>query len=369
MKTILFLIPTLGGGGAEKVLVNLVNHLNRKKYHIEIITLFRDNKNLKFLRDDIRVTSVFRKQFKGNRIVFKFFSPRFLYNRIIKNRYDIVVSYLEGPGERIVSGCPYPDSKLVNWIHVERHTKAIAAVSYRNENEFEKCLGKFNCSVAVSETVKADTEKLVSTNQNIKTLYNTLDVKNIKTSSLRPSGINFDNHTINIFSVGRLTPQKGFDRLIKVCAQLINDGFKLNLYLLGSGELQNDLQQIARELEIDKFVHLLGFHANPYKYLKHADLFVCSSRSEGFSTAVSEALILGIPVVSTNCSGATELLGENNEFGIVINNSCDGVYEGVKKMISNPATLQYYREAAKKRGEKFSTMATVRAVENMFDSL
>lgn len=75
----------------------------------------------------------------------------------------------------------------------------------------------------------------------------------------------------------------------------------------------------------------LGYRDNPYKYVKKADLYVCSSRREGFSTAVTEALIVGTPVVSTNCSGAYELLGKNNEYGIVTENNEDALYEGIKK--------------------------------------
>lgn len=103
--------------------------------------------------------------------------------------------------------------------------------------------------------------------------------------------------------------------------------------------------------------------------MKKCDLFVCASLAEGFSTAVTEALIVGTPVVSTNCSGAYELLGENNEYGIVTENNEDALYEGIEKILTEENLLQHYKEQARVRGQRFSTEKTVKAVENMLESL
>lgn len=369
MKTVLFVIPTLGGGGAEKVLVNLVNNLDKAKYDIEILTLFKNDTNLKFLNNDIRVTSCLKKQFKGNRIIFKLFSPKFLYKRLIYKRYDIVVSYLEGPGERIVSGCPFTDSKLVNWIHVEQHTLDVAASSYRSAKEFKDCLDKFDCTVAVSDTVKQDFENITHVSHDFKVIYNTLEVDKIRKLAQEDVNIKFEPNSVNVFSIGRLTKAKGFDRLIRAHARLRGEGYNINLYILGNGELLDELKNLAKDLNVSDSVQFLGFHSNPYKFINHANLFVCSSRREGFSTAVSEALILGVPVVSTNCSGTHELLGNGNEYGIIVENSYEGVYSGMKKILSDSDMLSHYKIASEIRGKKFSTEATVKSVEDLFDSL
>ena len=103
--------------------------------------------------------------------------------------------------------------------------------------------------------------------------------------------------------------------------------------------------------------------------MKNCDLYVCSSRSEGFSTSVTESLIVGTPVVTTLCSGMKEMLGENNEYGIVTENDEDALYEGIKKMLTTEGLLEYYSEKALERGKKFSTEKTVKAVENMLLNL
>lgn len=369
MKSVLFVIPTLGGGGAEKVLVNLVNHLDRSKYKIEIVTLFKNDTNRQFLSTDIPVHSCFGKQFRGNTVLLKLLSAKQLYKIVVGRKYDIVVSYLEGPGERAVSGCPYPETKLVNWVHVEQKTLTTASHSYRSVKEFRKALDRFDLTLTVSETVKEDYLSFAELNHPIKVVYNTLEVDDIREKGREEPNIVFDEKCLNLISVGRLTEAKGFDRLIKVHASLRSDGFNNCLYILGEGELRKTLESLADSLGLADSVHFLGFHANPYRYVSRADLFVCSSRREGFSTAVSEALLLGVPVVSTRCSGAEELLGKNNEYGIVVDNTEEGIYAGVKAMIADKAMLNRYREAAKMRSTQFCTETTVGAVEEIFDSL
>ncbi len=105
-------------GGAEKVLVNLVNNLDKNKYDITLQTIFDVGVNKQYINKDIKYKYVFKKLFRGSSTIFKLFSPKFLYKHLIKDEYDIVVSYLEGPTARIISGCPY-ESKKVSWIHIE----------------------------------------------------------------------------------------------------------------------------------------------------------------------------------------------------------------------------------------------------------
>ena len=98
-------------------------------------------------------------------------------------------------------------------------------------------------------------------------------------------------------------------------------------------------------------------------------MFVCSSYREGFSTAVTESLVVGTPVVSTLCSGAQELLGYNNEYGLIVENSEEGIYKGLKKLLEDKELLEYYKKKAAERGSFFSKEKTVEAVEKMLDEI
>ena len=171
-------------------------------------------------------------------------------------------------------------------------------------------------------------------------------------------------------SVGRLIiNHKGYERLIAIHKRLLEQGVNNKLYILGEGPDHKKLQALIDVLGVKETCVLLGFDDNPYKFVANADLFVCSSYKEGFSTAVTEALVLGIPVVSTEVSGAKELLGYNNEYGIVTDNNENALYEGMYKMLTKDGLLIHYKKQAEIRGKKFSADKTTKAVEKMLESL
>lgn len=370
MKKVLYLIPNLAHGGAEKVLVNLANNMDKTKFDVTVQTLFDVGVNRQYLNSDVKYIGGFERMPRGNSYVMKLFSPKKLYKHFIKDDYDIIVSYLEGPTARIVSGCTNPNTKLVSWIHIEQHTKELASKSFRSYKEALDCYSKFDRTVCVSDTVKDDFESIFDTKKPVEVLYNTNESEKIKIlSDEKVDDVDFSKDTINIISVAKIVPSKGYDRLMKIHKKLIEKNIKNHIYILGIGEEKEKYEKYLTENNLTDTFTFLGYRDNPYKYVKKADLYVCSSRREGFSTAVTEALIVGTPVVSTNCSGAYELLGENNEYGIVTENDEDALYEGIKKMLTTPDLLEAYAAKAKERGKAFSTEKTVKAVEEMLESL
>lgn len=370
MTKVLFLIPNLAHGGAEKVLVNLANNMDKTKFDVTVQTLFDVGVNRQYLNSDVKYIGGFKRMPRGNTYVMKLFSPEKLYKYFIRDDYDIIVSYLEGPTARIVSGCTNPNTKLVSWIHIEQHTKELASKSFRSYKEALDCYSKFDRTVCVSDTVKDDFESIFDTKKPVEVLYNTNESEKIKKlSDDKVDDVNFSKDIINIISVAKIVPSKGYDRLMKIHKKLIEENIKNHIYILGIGEEKVKYEKYLTENNLTDTFTFLGYRDNPYKYVKKADLYVCSSRREGFSTAVTEALIVGTPVVSTNCSGAYELLGENNEYGIVTENNEDALYEGIKKILTTPDLLEAYAAKAKERGKAFSTEKTVKAVEEMLLSL
>lgn len=370
MKKVLYLIPNLAHGGAEKVLVNLANNMNKTKFDVTVQTLFDVGVNRQYLNSDVKYIGGFKRMPRGNTYVMKLFSPEKLYKHFIRDNYDIIVSYLEGPTARIVSGCTKPNTKLVSWIHIEQHTKELASKSFRSYKEALDCYSKFDRTVCVSDTVKDDFKSIFDTKKPVEVLYNTNESEKIKKlSDEKVDDVNFSKDIINIISVAKIVPSKGYDRLMKIHKKLIEKNIKNHIYILGIGEEKEKYEKYLTENNLTDTFTFLGYRDNPYKYVKKADLYVCSSRREGFSTAVTEALIVGTPVVSTNCSGAYELLGENNEYGIVTENNEAALYEGIKKMLTTPDLLEAYAAKAKERGKAFSTEKTVKAVEEMLSAL
>lgn len=370
MKKILFVIHDLGHGGAEKVLVNLVNNLDKEKFDVSVLALFGGGVNEQYLKPEVHYSTAFKKTFPGNSRVMALFSPRFLYKRFIKEHYDIVVSYLEGPSARIVSGCDDKNTKLVSWIHCKIDNREVASLGFRSFNEAKECYQKFDYTVCVSEWVKQYFTKTFNFENAIGVLYNTNETKAIVEKSKEAvTDIVFDKECFNLCSVGKVVKVKGFERLVTIHKRLLEDGIKNHVYILGVGAEQANLEKQLADYGLESTFTFMGYNTNPYKYVKNCDLYVCSSLSEGFSTAVTEALIVGTPVVTTLCSGMQEMLGENNEYGIVTGNNEDALYAGIKRILTEKDLLEYYSKKAKERGTFFDTKNTVRAVEEMFERL
>lgn len=368
---ILFFIHDLSYGGAEKVLVNLVNNMNTDVFDITLKTMFDVGLHKNNISKKVKYIPGLKHMFRGNSHIMKLFSPSTLYKFFIKEDYDIIVSYLEGAPARIVSGCPKINTKTVCWLHIQLDDEQRYTQGFKNRREADQVYQKFDKLICVSNTVKESFLNITNNKfDNIDVLYNTNETDMIKQKAKESvEDVVFDKDIINICSVAKITETKGYDHLAHVHKRLIDEGLKHHIYILGVGEQRSEIEKYLKKNHLENTFTFLGFRDNPYKYVANCDLYVCSSHREGFSTAVTEALVVGTPVVSTLCSGAQELLGYNNEYGIVIENSEQGIYDGLKYMLTHKDKLEYYKEKAKERGSFFSKENTVKAVEDMLIQL
>ena len=363
---VLFLIHTLGGGGAERALVNLVNHMDQNKYDITVETMYGDGVNLNYLMPHIRYVSKKSPSPKGISILLKFISSKRLYNIFVgQEQYDVMVAYMHGAPVKTLAG--NRGARRVAWIHNGNPETSTMFENWMLKRNAIRDYADYNRIVGVCESVATAFSKYTGI-PNIEVIYNTLDVKRIKEEAHKNVPIVFDDNYINIVSTGRLSKEKGYSRLINVCKKLKDHGYRFRLYIIGAGAEQNSLENQINKDGLSSDVFLLGFQENPYVYVNAYDVFVCSSFTEGLSTATIEALILGKAIVSTDVSGAKEIIG-NSEYGILVENSEEGLYEGLKELLSNPEIIAFYKQKALERASVFDTRNTVTAVENLIDEV
>lgn len=366
---VLFLIHDLGPGGAEKVLVNLVNNMDHDQFDITVVSLFGGGVNEQFLSAEVKYRSVFKKAFPGNSHLMKLLSPAALHRLCVKEHYDAEVSYLEGPSARVISGCKDPTTKLVSWIHVEQHTLDALARSFRSAKEAKRCYDRFDRTICVSKFVKKDFCSILDYKKPCEVLYNTVESDKIVSLAKEEAPLLENDGCKRLISVGTLKEVKGHLTTLRIVKRLIDKGYQIHLYILGKGPQKADLERFIADNKLERSATLLGYDTNPYKYVAKSDLFVCASKAEGFSTAATEALIVGTPVCTVDVSGMKEMLGENNEYGLVTENDDEALYRGIKKLLDDPALLAHYREKAKERGRIFNTEETIKAVQKMLINL
>lgn len=371
MKKILFIHPDLRGGGAEKVLVNMLNGLDKSKYSISLATIFEEGVNKEILSDTVHHRFLLKNVFKGWSLVQKIFSTTFLYKKITKNEeFDLIVAYLEGVPTRIMSGCNNPNTKLISWIHVDLKEFPIKKV-YRNTKEMEQSYSKCDAIIGVSKTALNSISSKVSglPKEKLHVIHNVVDTDLILNNGNQSlNDVDFSKKVVNLCTVGRLAQQKGYKRLLKVISKLAKEDLKFHLYIIGVGEQESELKQIIEEEKINNYVSLLGFKKNPHKYVKNSDLFVCSSYQEGFSTAVTESVLLGTPVITTNCAGMDEIL-DNGKYGKIVDNDEQSLYEGLKELLNNKELIDNYTELTNKRSLELQNRDNIKEIENLFDKI
>ena len=202
---------------------------------------------------------------------------------------------------------------------------------------FKRILPKFNNFIAVSKGVKESFEKLYNVH-NIDVIPNILDDKAIIAASKEEPTIKYDDNKINVILVGRMHPVKGYNRFLQVINRLKDENLdqNLNINILGDGEEKAKLLAFKQELQLD--VNFYGMVQNPYKEIKKADLLILPSIYESFGLVALEAMILHTPVLATR-TAAMDTIIKNGYNGIVVDNSENGLYDGLKEIIEDKEKL------------------------------
>ena len=364
MIKILFLIENITEGGAEKVLRTLVNNMDQGKFEITVQTLEQANPG-QYLAPGIRYRAINRCKTGLGKKLFHCWvrlcaELKWLYPLYIKDDYDIEVAYLECGPTKFLAGSTNKKAKKLAWVHCDLEKKGLA-----NLEQVKSQYERYDKVICVSQNVRDSFRRMFGEEMHTQVLYNVIDESEIFEKAGNTSGTN----TVPVFTaVGRLAHQKGFDRLLDACTMLKKDGLDFRLQILGTGPERDNLENQIAQNGLGDVVQLLGFQKNPYPYIQAADAVVCSSRYEGMSTVVTEALILGKPIVSTPCTGMNELLGDS-EFGLITEDSVEGIYQGMKQMLEDPELRAHYAKKAATRGRDFSKDKLVKQTEQFFEEL
>lgn len=349
-KKVLFLIDSLGGGGAEKVLLDLLDNIDKDKYDVELLVMAKLGELLGKIPEGVKYRFTFPNKYIFYAVIL--LPPSILYKLIVKDTYDTEVAFLEGRSTKVISGSNNKKSKKIAWVHIDllnNHWTKVFFRTYRNE---KKAYSKFDEIICVSEDVKNKFIEKFNIRKNVKFKQNPINDKIIKQKSNEKSKDIFNKDKFNLITVGSLKYQKGYDRLLKVVNELNKNNISFDLHIFGEGDEREKLESYIFENKLSN-VKLHGFISNPYPYIKQADLFVCSSRTEGFSTVATESVILGTPIVTTDCSGMSELLGENSEYGYIVENTIEALFNGLKEILTNEELYNNYKKRVNERSQAF----------------
>lgn len=375
MKNILFFMETVDFGGAETVFTNIIKNINKSKFCIKVVTerdheLFTDEIKAAVPYDCFIKTERSAVRDFWNKIVIKLslvLSEKNIRKYFIRGNYDVEVAFCEGYSTKIIGNSGKRNCKKIAWVHTDVIKNPWSEKIFGSAEEEKKCYEKFDAIVCVAETMKESFIKKYGMAEKVHVLYNPLDFESVIKKSAEKTDFKFGDG-MKFVLAGTFIKIKGFDRFVKVCKRLKDDGEHFSALIMGDGEEKENIKKIIAETNLGDTVKILDFQTNPYKYIAHSDVYVCSSYAEGYSTAVSESVALNVPVITTECSGMREIFGEN-ECGIICENSEDGLYNVMKKVLNDPSLLKKFSAEEKKRANDFSLKKRMKAIEDFIESV
>ena len=362
MKKVLFAINTLNNGGAEKVLLTLLQYLDLEKYEIHLLVVFGEGIYFEQLPEYVKVAHIFPCKSKEATKEIREHADT-LYEQYVKESYDVMVAFLEGPSTKILSYCDNPACRKLAWVHTNLKKSHRTEIFYKYFEEEKTAYERYDQIVFVSEAARAAFGKLFGEKliQNTTVCYNPLDAEKIRKLA---EAYEVPHDKFTICAVGRVIPEKGFLRLTNICERLVEDGRDFSLNIVGDGNEFDRLEEMAENYNLEKWEHLVGFRENPYPYIKNADLFVCPSLNEGYNLAISEAVILGVPVISTDCSGIRENLGDG-KWGCIVENRKETLYQAISRCFDEPEFFNKLKKKAKAGSMRDTYVERLKKIEKV----
>ena len=375
MRKVLFFIESLSGGGAEKVLSDIVANIDSKEFDITVCTVtdqdvyqnkvMQSCKYFSFLKKCDYDAGGFRKVYYWFRLKLIYRLPtKWIYKCFIKKHYDIEVAFVEGFATKFIAASNNFHSKKLAWVHIDMLKNTYADNYYRNINRHKAVYECYDQILCVSQSVKESFQKKFFCSEKISVQYNPIDSCDILSKSKENIDIKLQKGQIILGTVGRLEEQKGYLRLIKCAKKLHDKGYKFMILIIGDGSQRDILEEKIQLFDLNDSVKLIGFQINPYKYIARCDAFICSSYAEGFSTAATESLILGKPILTVDCAGMKELFG-NYKCGEIVANSDESLMHLLENVFNGKIDLNTYRTDILKRQVDFNIKNRIKEIEEL----
>ncbi|MEZ7506113.1 glycosyltransferase [Flavobacterium sp. Arc2] len=372
-RKIIFIIPSLTGGGAERTLINLLQKLDYTKFEIDLLVVLKDGVYLENVPNEVKCIFLYHNKMLVRTLAwlqkktgFNYLLRKTTENKI-RGQYDLGISFLDGNFTDLlffIKGL----KKRCTWVHSSYKTNRNFAKFYENTKYVQKLkeerYGRLDGIYFVSNDAKEEFIEVFGTYPKMEVIYNIIDTESVL---IKAESETYSKHSIFEFvALGSLLTVKGFDRLIRASKIVKEKGFNFKVSILGSGAEKNNLESLVKENNLKENIDFLGFVSNPYPLLKKADVFIMSSVSEALPTVLCEAMILGKATLVTNCSGCREIV-ENGQYGLMADQSDQSLAENMIKYLSDPNLVVYYELQSLERAELFDDKLVLEAYNKILN--
>lgn len=385
-KQILFVIESLGCGGAEKSLVALLSSLDKNRYDLSLWMIHPEGAFLSFLPDEVKVveqpkynvlesllfnlSSVFYSiVWRLNKMIRKseywgetYYKSRGWAIKVPDGKWDVVFAYHQGLVTYIVAD-KFHDCKKVGWVNADIF-KTGYNIAYNS-----KFYRKIDKICPVSEILhKLMDDGMPEFSAKYHTVWDIINPSvTCELSKQQVEQLRTNSDEYVFVTTGRLHVLKGYDMAVEAAHFLKQKGVKFKWYFIGAGAQRHDIERKISLLGLQDDVRLLGMKTNPYPYMLQADVYVQTSRHEGFGMTIAEAKILGVPVVSTNFDVVyNQITHERN--GLIAEMDGIKIGEQILRLIQDNKLRECIKSTLQKE-ENLTSQTEVKKVEIIIDEL
>lgn len=372
-RRVLFIIPSLVGGGAERTLINLLKMLDYNLFEVDLISILNKGQLISQIPSEVGFSTLFYNErlvriysWLQKRFGFEYLIKK-RFQKNIKNDYDVGICFLDS---NYTDYLFYTDriKKRYTWVHSAYKSYNNFWKYYKDKKYRDKLIRKRYSALDGIYFVSTDAmEEFIDVFgefNEMKVIYNIINNNEVKLKAQDKVGI--PNNIFNFVSVGSLLPVKGYDRLIRAAKILVTKGYDFNIYILGTGEEKENLQKMIADLKLQDRVILKGFQINPYPYIQQSDAFVMTSVSEALPTVLCEAMILQKPTIVTNCTGCREIV-DYGKFGLMAEQDDFDLAEKMMLMINDRDILLHYSKMSALRSENFNDQKVLAEYYRVFN--
>ncbi|WP_418122237.1 glycosyltransferase [Chryseobacterium sp. PTM-20240506] len=374
---VLFRHRSMEIGGVEKVVLSMLNNLNKDKFELTICLSLNQGELRNEFPDNIRKVYIAegKEDFSKNPIIQKIQLARrkFRLNKIDKNprltdgilkdQYDVEIATTYGIYKAVLNSTN-KESKKIAWLHSDLSLEGFAPYReeiFKNMQQFDYIIyGSQQCKDILTE--KFPDLKLPPG----EVVLNAIPIKELKAKA--KAFIPEFEELPTFVSVGRLHYRKGYRTLLETHKKLIDDGFDHRIVVIGDGEDYELLSKRIEELNVKNSFKLLGTQMNPYPYVSNADFYIMPSESEGWPLIIAETLILQKPILATNVGGIPEMI-THKESGYLTDYSQEGLYNGIREFLTNKELVQHIQDNLKDIEKCFDNEKIFKSVENIIENL
>ena len=373
MKKVLIVNDIINGGGVEKLLYDFVYRWH-ENYDLTVMTIYKEYgfydsypQNVKYIYKTVRWVN--GKKFSPSylKCVIKKIICRLRFRKLKKKSdYDVIIALKDGDVTKIVADFIAP--RKFAWYHTDYKNYYYSEYIYDSAENELNVLKRYSSVVCVAQTIKDSLIDVIGDAGNYVVKYNPINTAKVLYDGNEPvlDAKKTEGKTLFVV-VGRINYQKGYDLLLEAAHMLEVQGYQFDVLVVGGRENWGDefdrITRSKKRLNVNS-VQFIGARTNPYKYMKMADWMLSTSIFEGYSLVSQEAALLDVPLLLTDCSGVRELLGDS-EYGIVVETSVKGIYEGMKKVLDNPDLHEHYKKKIIERKSIIDQEERFKAIEDL----